>query len=98
MQNFDAFWLKEREKLEDMCRQRKASPNLFFTIAPAEWKAIWHRGVQQWRKETGSLSEGQAIMTLHLHHVLGAILKDVVLRRGSPFENGDDAGIENASQ
>jgi hypothetical protein len=86
MQNFDAFWGREREKLEDMCRQQKQMPNLFFTIAPAEWKFNWHRGVQHWRKATGSLSQGQALMTLHMHHVIGAILKDIVLRKGSPFE------------
>ena len=50
MQNFDSFWEKEKEKLEDMCRQKNCFPNLFFTVAPAEWKFNWHRGVQQWQK------------------------------------------------
>jgi hypothetical protein len=133
-QNFDAFWRKEQEKLEDMCRQHRrrvlqeiaaadtidaqkarergekvpsptlepegaGMPNAFFTIAPAEWKFNWHRGVQQWRKIAGgSLSDGAAIMTLHMHHVIGAILKDLVLKQG-PLEgqaNKDRlaAGIE----
>ena len=149
MQNFDSYWLKEQEKLEDICRQHKQQarqqhasnaraeedeireraqrgesraqikkemtinksvwsdhdieqiiqgkpiklpdmdvgqgmPNAFLTIAPAEWKFNWHRGVQQWRKEVGcSLSDGQAIMTLHMHHVIGTVLKEVLLKKGT---------------
>ena len=48
-QNFDSFWRKEQEKLEDMCRQMGSMPNCLFTVAPAEWKLQWHRGMQQWR-------------------------------------------------
>ena len=90
MQNFDSFWEDEREKLEDVCRLQKSMPNLFITVAPAEWKAIWHRGVQHGRKMTSSISAGQAIMTLHLNHVIGSLLKDVLLRKGSPFEHYDE--------
>jgi hypothetical protein len=62
-QNFDTFWKKEQEKLEDMCRQMKGMPNFFFTVAPAEWKFQWHRGMQHWRQAEASRSDGQAIMT-----------------------------------
>ena len=37
-QAFSKFWEKEQHKLEDICRQHDRMPNLFFTIAPAEWK------------------------------------------------------------
>ena len=83
-----------------MCRQLGCLPNLFFTIAPAEWKFNYHRGIQQWRMETGcSLSDGQAIMTLHMYHVIGAILKEIVLRKGDlpetqEFRERRNAGLE----
>ena len=93
LQNFDAFWTKETEKLEDMCRQHSAMPNFYMTVAPAEWKAIWHRGLQHWRKVTGSLSAGQAIMTLHLNNVLGAILKDF-LQQGDCFRSAKESSGE----
>ena len=85
MQNFDAFWAKELEKLEDICRQQSDSPNLFLTVAPAEWTFNYNRGVKHWRQVTGSLSEGQAIMTLHMNHVVGTILQELLLRKGDPF-------------
>ena len=50
-QNFDSFWRKEQQKLEDMCRQMDSMPNFFFTVAPAEWKFQHHRGMQQRRKD-----------------------------------------------
>eukprot|EP00973_Karenia_brevis_P064369 8943606-Karenia_brevis.AAC.1 len=97
MQNFDAFWQWEREKLEDMCRQMDALPNLFFTIAPGEWKFNFHRAVHQWRTETGqSLSDGQAALTIHMHHVIGAVLQDSFLRKGSPFEADANQFKDNA--
>ena len=118
MQNFSAFWEREAQKLEDMCRQQKilevqrradeeselrrldkelgqkqlryveepatGMPNLFFTIAPAEWKFNWNRAMLQWTKEEGfSESEAQAVMTLHLNHVIGSILREVVLKKGA---------------
>lgn len=80
---FDTYWLKENEKLEDMCRQMGQFPNLFMTIAPGEWKFDWNRGVHQWRKESGeSLSDAQATFAIHMHHVIGSILHEVILKRG----------------
>ena len=75
-------------------------PNIFFTVAPAEWKFAWHRGVQQWRKTAETLSEGQAVITLHLHHVIGELLRELLLKQGKRFP-GDtlyDAGIEEVLQ
>ena len=52
--------------------------------------------MQEWRKSTDSLSDGQAVMTLHLHHTIGAILKDIVLRKGPRDETDPlwDARVE----
>ena len=47
-QNFDAYWVSEQEKLEDMCRQQHSLPNLFFTIAPAEWIKVKISMVWPW--------------------------------------------------
>ncbi|CAE8634707.1 unnamed protein product [Polarella glacialis] len=77
-QNFDSYWEREQEQ--------GSLPNLFFTIAPAEWKFLCHKGLQHWRKVTKSLSQGQAIMTLHMNHVIGTILKEIILKKGSPYE------------
>ena len=44
MQNFGSFWMQETQKLEDMTRQMGRLPNLFFTIAPAEWSFPLHCG------------------------------------------------------
>ena len=33
---FDSYWYKEAEKLQDMRRQMKSTPNFFVTIAPGE--------------------------------------------------------------
>ena len=64
-------------------------PNLYFTIAPAEWKSNYHRGVQQWCKEAGcSVSQAQAAMTFHLHHVIGAVLREIILKKGSGLTEG----------
>eukprot|EP00972_Heterocapsa_arctica_P085700 12628513-Heterocapsa_arctica.AAC.1 len=59
-QNFANFWKEEQEKLEDMCRQHEETPNLFFTVAPAEWKFPTHRAMSGWRsQEHRGLSDGQ---------------------------------------
>ena len=101
MQNFDGYWEKEGEKLEDMCRQQKkrqeremrdagddpteatGMPHCFFTIAPAEWKFCHHQGMLHWTKEAGfSESDAQQTMLLHMNHVIGTVLKEVVLKTG----------------
>ncbi|CAE7285846.1 Usp17le [Symbiodinium sp. KB8] len=55
-ENFDAFegfWMVQIRRLEDLCRQifektqdmTKALPNIFFTIAPAEWRFVLPDGL-----------------------------------------------------
>ena len=68
-------------------------------------KAEWHGPAtvvcSSGAGETGcSLSDGQAIMTLHLHHVTGAVLNEIALKKGTcdrsvaEFEERYQAGIE----
>ena len=105
MQAFEGFWRKETEKLEDICRQHKTNarsglPNLFFTIAPAEWKFVLNAGMQEWRRRTNTLSDGQAVTTLHMYNAIGAILQDTFLRRGQRAK-GDplfDAGVDEVHE
>eukprot|EP00973_Karenia_brevis_P026025 3590626-Karenia_brevis.AAC.1 len=65
MQNFAQFWKREAEKLEDMCRQHGEKPNLFFTVAPAEWKFPLHEGLLGDAKASKELGSEQTILTLH---------------------------------
>ena len=97
---------KEADTLQDMCRQLKRMPNLFFTIAPAQWKFDWHRGLHEWRKRTGeTITDAQASFTIHLHHVIGTILREVVLKKGKVTGNSAQellerkaAGIEEVEE
>ena len=70
-QNFANFWMDEKEKLEDICRQHDEMPNLFFTVAPAEWKYPTHCAMPGWRKAQAqapdSFSGGQVTMALHIY-------------------------------
>eukprot|EP00973_Karenia_brevis_P071637 9955386-Karenia_brevis.AAC.1 len=65
MQGFAEFWKREAEKLEDMCRQHGEKPNLFFTVAPAEWKFPLHEGMLGDAKESQRLEDEQTVLTLH---------------------------------
>ena len=61
MQNFDTYWHREQEKLEDMCRQQQERqdqdpefvgdpsglPNRFVTIAPGEWTEVCSSGASK---------------------------------------------------
>ena len=85
-QNFANFWMDEKEKLEDICRQHDEMPNLFFTVAPAEWKYPTHCAMPGWRKAQGqqgpdSLSGGQVTMALHMYHCLDEILQRLFTER-----------------
>ena len=108
---YDSYWYKEAEKQQDMCRQMQAHPsfkgqsgmpNCFVTIAPAKWKFDWHKGLHEWRKGSGeSLSDAQASFTIHMHHVIGTILREVILKKGVVDDNSSQelkdrkaAGIE----
>ena len=93
MQNFSAYWDIERAKLEDVCRQQEDMPNLFFTVAPGEWKFPVHQGMLQWRKQQGdkAMTNAQAVMTLHMHHVMVQIIERLMAKSGIC---GDATGIE----
>ncbi|CAJ1334390.1 unnamed protein product, partial [Effrenium voratum] len=79
-QNFSAFWALERAKLEDVCRQR-GMPNLFFTIAPAEWKFPLHEGMFGHCGAPAELEKVQATLALHMRHVLKEVVEQCVLNR-----------------
>ena len=68
MQNFGAYWQRETAKLENMCRQHGEKPNLFFTVAPAEWKFPLHQGMLQGHRDNESLSDAQFVLTLHMYN------------------------------
>jgi hypothetical protein len=78
MQNFSAFWDTQRAQLEDMCRQN-GMPNLFFTVAPAEWKFQLHQGMFGHCSDPKELSKAQAAVTMHMYHVLNEIIEKLVL-------------------
>ena len=92
MQNFDGFWEREGEKLQDMVRQQRirqrrldptanGMPNLFFTVAPAEWKFPLHDGVLGEHKQDGALSDVQSLVTLHVYQCMAEIIKKVLLSK-----------------
>ena len=83
---FEGYWLLQIRKLEDICRREyessrdmnRALPNVFFTVAPAEWRYVLPMELTF----EESLSNQQAMMTLHLYHSLHALLEEHI------FENG----------
>ena len=76
-----------------MCRQMKSMPNFFLTIAPGEWKFDWNRSMHEWRKGTGeSISDAQASFTIHMHHVIGTILREIIFKKGEIDETSPQAG------
>ena len=95
MNNFEAYWLHQTQRLEDMCRQMGAFPNLFFTIAPAEWAFPRHYGMLQGAVEAEELSAHQAALTFHLHNCLSAVLEHTLLKKGT---NRKECGIEKVLQ
>ena len=95
MNNFEAYWLHQTQRLEDLCRQMDSLPNLFFTIAPAEWSFPLHYGMLQAAAEAGTLSEQQALLTLHLHNSLSAILEHALLKTGANLE---ECGIKTVKE
>ncbi|CAE7574509.1 UBP25, partial [Symbiodinium sp. KB8] len=76
---FEGYWLLQLRKMEDVCRREhektndfgKTFPNIFFTIAPAEWRYLLPEGLIL----EGSLSDQQDLITLHLHHTMRVLLE-----------------------
>ena len=91
MPAFEMYWYRQTQMLEDIVRQTGRLPELFFTVAPAEWKFPLHQGV--FPPSTGAqLSSQQILLTLHLYNSLQALLREMF------FENEDAlaaCGIES---
>ena len=90
MAAFEMYWHREGQKLEDVCRQAKRLPELFFTLAPAEWKFPLHEGALP-PCQGEELTQHQMVLTLHMYNSLQALLRRLV------FEEGDalaSCGIE----
>jgi hypothetical protein len=82
MAAFEMYWHRQTQMLEDICRQTKRLPELFFTLAPAEWKFPLHEGM--FPPSPGEkLTSQQAVLTLHLYNSMQAVLRKLV------FENGE---------
>ena len=87
MDHFEEYWHQQLSKMEDVCRleyersndMTKALPSVFFTIAPAEWTFPLQNGMFF----ADSLSNQQAIMTLHMYHALQAQLEKHFLTEGT---------------
>ena len=67
LHTFDSYWRLQQSILEDKCRQLDRLPNLFITVAPAEWKFPLHLPTLGGAKDAGELSKVQGILTLHMH-------------------------------
>ena len=93
--NFEAYWQQQTERLEDVCRQMGALPNLFFTVAPAEWSFPAHYGLLQAAVTEDKLSNCQAILTMHLHHCIAAVLEHAFLKEG---RNLQQCGLEKVHE
>ena len=86
MDMFEGYWHQQLRKMEDICRQEfetsgnmsDALPSVFFTVAPAEWKYTLPDGVFF----DDSLSNQQALLTMHLHHTLASLLEIHLLKEG----------------
>ena len=63
---------------------KRGLPNVFITIAPAEWKTLLHHGMFAHIDTTADLTENQATLTLHLYHALTTIFQKVILVGGGP--------------
>ncbi|CAK0851570.1 unnamed protein product, partial [Prorocentrum cordatum] len=65
---------------------KRGLPNVFMTIAPAEWKALLQDGMFARVREASDLTELQPALTLHLYHTITTLFEKVVL--ASPSECG----------
>eukprot|EP00973_Karenia_brevis_P047397 6581066-Karenia_brevis.AAC.1 len=75
-----------------MCRQHSEKPNLFFTVAPAEWKFPLHRGMLGDARDSQQLAEEQTILTIHMYHTLVEVIEGFLLKKGMCQGN---VGIED---
>ena len=76
LHNFDVYWRIQADTLADRCRLL-GLPNLFLTIAPAEWKAPLHSAIFARYVDSRRLDDVQGLLTLDLYHAFTAIIEDV---------------------
>ena len=101
MDMFEGYWLQQLRKMEDICRQEyehtssmcEALPNIFFTVAPAEWRYILAHGL--FYEE--ALTEQQDMITLHLYHSMQALLEVHLLKHGASLQRVGIAKIRQWS-
>ena len=95
------YWLRQVQKMEDICRQESETtnniedglPSIFFTVAPAEWKYI----LQKTLFLDGSLTDQQDLLTLHLYQTLENLLEVHLFKEGISLERIGIAGIRQWS-
>ena len=94
MPQFEQYWHHQAQKLEDVCRQAQTFPNLFFTIAPAEWRFPLHGGMFD-KADQDDLSQCQAWLTMHMRNCIGAILDEVLWKNKAQAADLGIAEIEH---
>ncbi|CAE7482276.1 Usp17ld [Symbiodinium sp. CCMP2592] len=98
---FEGYWFLQLRKMEDVCRVEyertqdvsKSLPNVFFTVAPAEWRYLLPHGLTF----DASLSEQQDLITLHLHHTLQTLLESQLLKNPSKLKSLGIANVKHWS-
>ena len=83
--NSESYWRHEQDILCDVVRQvglrrgrGSAYPNLFITIAPAEWTFPLHSPLFAEMQRSGRLSGTQGLLTLHIYELLMEMMKHVL--------------------
>ncbi len=64
---------------------KKGLPNVFLTIAPAEWKTLLHDGVFAQVEQITDLNQHQATLTLHLYNAITTIFQQIVFKDNAPW-------------
>ena len=94
MPQFEQYWHHQAQKLEDVCRQAGKFPNLFFTIAPAEWRFPLHAGMFS-KEDQEDLSQCQAWLTMHMRNCIAAVLDAVLWKNKAQAAELGIAEIEH---
>ena len=82
MSQFEVYWHRETQKLEDICRQEGRLPNVFFTLAPGEWAWVLHTAMLKAAADSKSLSDYQSVLTLHIYNTIQGLLEKRLLKNG----------------
>ena len=98
---FEGYWWLQLRKMEDVCRREfeltqdmsLSLPNVFFTVAPAEWRYLLPNGLMY----ADSLTEQQDLLTLHLYHTLEAMLEKHLLKDGCSLHQVGLANVKHWS-